>query len=290
MTGAGGQVGRALSRRAGPDWVLLDRAAIDLTDEAAVASAVASHRPEGIVNAAAFTAVDAAEAHPDEAHAVNALGAGHLARAAARHGAALIHLSTDYVFDGSLGRPAREADPPRPRGVYARSKRAGEEAVAAAGGRHLILRTSWVIGPDRPNFVATMVRLLLTRPRLTVVDDQRGGPTPSDEVARAILAALPRLHRGDLGTTVLHAGGEPHTTWHGLALAVRDALGVDVPVDPIPTADWPTAAPRPPDSRLDGARLREVLGLSLGWREALPGIVTAWRRRLSPRGAEEDEA
>lgn len=268
--GANGQVGFELLRAAwapGLTAVGLDRAAGDVTDARAVTSAVAAHRPALVVNASAYTAVDKAESEPDAAFAVNRDGPAHLARACADAGVPLIHISTDYVFDGtSKTTPWREDDPVAPQGVYAASKLAGEEAVREAQPDHVILRTAWVFGAHGHNFVKTMLRLARERDELQVVADQHGCPTPAAAIAAAIAAiAQARLGGGGWTPGTFHYGGAPATTWHGFAdrIVERAAarIGRRPTVTAIATADFPTPARRPANSVLDTARLGQAYGI-----------------------------
>jgi dTDP-4-dehydrorhamnose reductase len=285
VTGAGGQVGRALVRLGpdlGVDVVGLDRSALDITDAAAVREAVASLRPDAVVNAAAYTAVDRAEAEPGAAYAVNRDAAGHLAEAAESAGVPLVHVSTDYVFDGTKGGPYAPDDPVAPLNVYGASKAAGEEVVRAVTDRAVILRTAWVFEGTANNFVTTMLRLATERPRLTVVADQWGHPTPAADVARGALAAARRAADGLAGT--VHFGGLPLATWHDLATVAVDAghaagLFPLVPIDPVPTEAYPTAARRPQRVEFDQAASLEALGLGAApdWRN---GLVEEIHRRL----------
>ncbi len=291
VTGAGGQVGRALLRAADAfegDLVGLRRDDLDVTDRDAVLRAVERHAPEVIVNAAAYTAVDRAEAEPEAAFAVNRDGPAHLAAACAEAGIPLVHFSTDYVFDGTKGTPYVETDPVTPLGVYGQSKWTGEEAVRERLGRHVILRTSWVFSAHGHNFVKTILRLSREREVLRVVADQYGNPTAAADIARAALHIAKRAVaepdvppdqvRGRLWGTV-HGAGTPATTWHGLAEAViaearRHGPVLAERIEPVPTSAYPTAARRPPDARLDTARLTEVWGLEPPpWREAVREVV-----------------
>lgn len=278
--GRAGQLAQELARAALPEgWSVrtIGRAECDIADGGAVARAVAAQAPRLIVNAAAYTNVDGAESDKAGAYAVNRDGARHIADAAAAAAVPLVHISTDYVFDGGGRAPYREDDPKGPLGVYGRSKLAGEEAVRAAHGRHLILRTSWVYSPFGHNFVRTMLRLAATRPELGVVADQTGCPTAAGDLARAILAIGPELAGaacadGIWGTYHLCGAGE--TTWHELAAAIfgtAAARGLPVPaLKPITTADYPTPAARPRYSVLDCGRFRETFGVSLPpWRRSL---------------------
>jgi dTDP-4-dehydrorhamnose reductase len=274
VIGAEGQVARSLKQAAAdaPDVVLecAGRPQVDLTRPETVLHAIQAFAPDIVVNPAAYTAVDKAEGEPALAFAVNRDGAAAAARAVASVGAPIIHLSTDYVFDGAKPAAYVEGDPPHPLGVYGRSKLEGERAVAASGARHVILRTSWVYAPFGANFVRTMLRLAGERDRLRVVDDQVGCPTYAPDLAQAILAVARRIAgdgwRGDYAG-VTHIAGPDAVTWRQFAeLIVEGAArrgGRRVPVDAIATADYPTAARRPANSRLSSARLAEVFGLRL---------------------------
>jgi dTDP-4-dehydrorhamnose reductase len=279
VVGRTGQLGTALAEALpATSWPhsLMEAPELDLTDPASIAAAVAATRPELVINAAAYTAVDAAENNADLAHAINAIGPGLLAQAAASAGAAIIHISTDYVFDGSQG-PWREHDAPAPLGVYGATKLAGEEAVAAANTRHAIIRTAWVCSATGHNFLKTMLRLGETRDELRVVADQQGAPTFADDLAEAIIAMAPRVVAGE-GTGLFHLTGAPATTWHGFAEAIfAEAArhGRKAPVvHPITTAEYPTPARRPADSRLDCGRITELHGVQpADWRQSLARTV-----------------
>ena len=212
VTGANGQVGHALVEAGGEQVVGLGRAALDITDRAAVQRAVAQHAPDVVVNAAAYTAVDRAESEPERAHWVNRDGPAHLAETCADAGIPLVHLSTDYVFDGTKGAPYTEADATNPLGVYAQSKVAGEEAVRERLDRHVILRTSWVFGAHGANFVRTILRLMGERETLRVVADQHGNPTAATDIARAALDIAEQIERGHTSWGTYHFAGQPATT------------------------------------------------------------------------------
>ncbi|MGB6389764.1 MAG: dTDP-4-dehydrorhamnose reductase, partial [Methyloceanibacter sp.] len=266
--GAGGQIGRHVIETgslAGCEAVGLTRAEADICDPAAVAKAIGRHAPTIIVNAAAYTAVDKAETEMEQAFAVNRDGAAVLAQAAAEAGLPLIHLSTDYVFDGLNRTPYLEDDPVSPQGVYARSKEAGERAVREVHDRHLILRTSWVYGPFGTNFLRTILRLGAERDELAIVDDQTGCPTATGDLAVAIMALAQRIENGgsnDWGT--YHYAGADMVTWHGFAtmiFAEAAKFGRKVPqLRPIATADYPTGAPRPAYSVLSPEKIRRIFG------------------------------
>ncbi|MCB9957443.1 MAG: dTDP-4-dehydrorhamnose reductase [Rhodospirillaceae bacterium] len=284
ITGADGQVGWELARRAkaaGLDAVALGRAGLDIADRTAVARVVAEAAPRVVVNAAAYTGVDQAEREPDLVYAVNRDGPGFLGAACAGPGALLVHISTDYVFDGSNPAAYGEGDATAPLGVYGASKLAGEAAVGTSGARHVILRTSWVYGVHGRNFVKTMLRLAAERERLGVVDDQRGCPTFAGDLADALLALATRELAGGLppdGLGTFHCAGQGATTWCGFARAIFRLVASALPrvpvVDAITTADYPTAARRPANSVLDCGRLAAVHGLALRpWPDALAEML-----------------
>lgn len=266
-------------------------AELDVTDVAAVRDALArlvdtaradDARPV-VVNAAAYTAVDAAESDVDGATAVNSLAPGLLAEACARHGVPLVHVSTDYVFAGDASTPYEPDAPTGPRTIYGRTKLAGEQAVLAAGADAWIVRTSWVYGATGKNFVKTMARLERQRTTLSVVDDQRGAPTWSAQLAAGLLelAGLAAVGKGPVAR-VLHCSGAGQTTWCGLARAVFAELGADPQrVRPCTTRDYPLPAPRPAYSVLSSAAW---VGAGLtplpDWRDALTGFVAAHKAVL----------
>lgn len=278
MFGATGQVAAEVLRRAGDvEVTALARAGADLSDPEACAAIVAEAEADAVLNAAAWTAVDDAEAREAEARIVNAAAPGALARAAAARGLPFLHLSTDYVFDGSRG-PWAETDAPAPLSAYGRTKLEGERAVAAAGGPHVVLRTSWVFSAHGKNFAKTMLRLGAERDRLRVVDDQQGGPTPAAAIADASLAILGAFHAGRGVSGVFHFAGAPAVSWRGFAEAIFAAAGLAVAVDPIATADWPTPARRPLDSRLDCGKLEAAYGIAPpDWRAGLADVVKELR-------------
>jgi dTDP-4-dehydrorhamnose reductase len=267
--GGGGQVGCHLLEMAsatGHDLIGLTHAEADICDTEAVAAAIAEHAPTSIVNAAAYTAVDKAESEAMRAFQVNRDGASVVAGAAAKANIPLIHLSTDYVFDGSAHVPYKEDDKVNPQGSYAASKEAGERAVRAAHDRHLILRTAWVYGPFGTNFLKTMLRLGAEREELRVVDDQTGSPTSTEDLAGAILTLVESIERpGFSGWGTYHYAGADAVTWYGFAtmiFAEAARFGRKVPkVRPIATAEFPTAAPRPAYSVLDTAKLERTFGI-----------------------------
>lgn len=282
VTGGSGQLALALQAAATVPLLRVGRPDFDFDRPDTVAGIVARVRPWLVVNAAAYTAVDAAESDQDAAYRANCDGPAALAQQCTAAGIPFIHVSTDYVFDGSKGAPYVESDPVSPLGVYGRSKLAGEDAVRRSGAQAIILRTAWVYSATGKNFVRTMLTLGETRDRLSVVADQRGCPTAASDLATAILAIAARLRDGFRPeyAGVCHAAGSGETTWHGLAVAAFEAAarhGRRMPeVVPITTADWPTPVQRPADSRLDCARLEAVFGVRLPpWRDSVAPTVDA---------------
>lgn len=284
LLGGNGQVGREIQAAAGTCAVHAPgRDQVDLTDPAALAGLVRSTPCDVVVNAAAYTAVDRAEGERDLAFAVNAAAPGHLARACAEAGVPLIHVSTDYVFDGGKSGAYVEEDPINPLGVYGASKAAGEAAVREALDRHVILRTSWVFSRHGQNFVKTMLRLAQDRPELRVVDDQFGAPTAASDIATAILTVARRATTAPDETAwgTYHYSGAGRTSWCGFARAVMDVrrrvTGRESPVvHPITTADYPTPVRRPANSELDCRRIGSCFGVApADWRIALEEVVRA---------------
>lgn len=286
VTGAGGQLATELVRQAGANQVIaLAQTALDITDAAAVLKTIEKAAPDAVVNAAAYTAVDRAESEAEIAFASNRDGPAHLAAACAAHGIPLLHVSTDYVFDGAKAGAYTEQDPPGPGplGVYGQSKAEGEAAVRAALPEHIILRTSWVFSAHGNNFVKTMLRLAGERDELRVVADQHGCPTAAGDLAATILAMLPLAvgyrGRGERWGTY-HFCQPEATTWRGFAEAIIDearAAGAQVcaqRIVPITTADYPTPARRPANSALDCAKLTSVFGIQpRPWRVSLHEVI-----------------
>ncbi|CAN0198356.1 unnamed protein product, partial [Chrysoparadoxa australica] len=249
--GGGGPVARERAPRPCAGGGALDRAALDITGDDAIARALDSARPTIVINTAAYTAVDHAEDDEDAAFAINAEAPARLARACAVRGIALWHLSTDYVFDGGLDRPYRPDDRPNPASVYGRSKLTGEQAVLAAGEAHMVWRVSWVFGAGGANFVRTMLRLARERRALQIVADQQGGPTPADALAETLLALARRVDTGEVGPTGLwHFAGQPWVSWYGFAeaifaRAVASGLLERAPdLAPLASDNFPTRAAR----------------------------------------------
>lgn len=288
VIGREGQIARAVAQRgpiAGRSVIAVGRPEADLAAPKALAAVIARHGPALVVNAGAFTAVDDAEARRDEAFRINADGPGALALACTRAGVPLIHLSSDYVFDGTARRPYREDDPIAPLSAYGASKAEGERQVEEAGGRHVIIRTSWVYSENGRNFLTTMLRLGGEREVVRVVDDQEGSPSyagdAADAIARIAEAVLSDPREPRWGT--FHFANAGSTTWHGLAQAIfaeAAALGRRVPrLEPITTADYPTPARRPAYSVLDTGKLRDVFGFEPApWQEAVKRCLLRLQR------------
>lgn len=272
--GKSGQLARELAPLLGEDGVFLDRAAADLSDPEASAAIVSECTAQAVIIAAAYTAVDRAEEDEALATAINGAAPGAIAVACAAKGLPLVYVSTDYVFDGAGDVPFAPDAPTAPINAYGRSKLAGEAAIRASGVRHVILRTSWVVSAHGSNFVKTMLRLGAARDSLTVVDDQIGGPTPARDLARACRAAADGLIHGAPGGTY-HFAGAPDTSWAGFARAIMTAANLSCEITPIPSANYPTPAPRPKNSRLDCTSFTEAFGIPRpDWRAALPQIIS----------------
>ncbi|MCY0096383.1 dTDP-4-dehydrorhamnose reductase [Hoeflea ulvae] len=283
VTGRHGQLALSLQERAAADagitLICLGRPDLDLSRPGTIAPALAACQADLVINAAAYTAVDAAESDAEAAFAVNATGAGAVASAAAGLGLPVIQISTDYVFDGSAGAPYCETAPTNPVSVYGASKLAGEAAVAAANPRHLIIRTAWVYSPFGANFVKTMLRLAGERDTLRVVDDQIGNPTSALDLADGMLAAARTvLQPGFDRWGVYNIAGSGSTSWAGFAAHVLAesgrAGGPSARVEPIPGSDYVTAATRPSNSRLDCARAETIFGYRApDWRQSSAEVV-----------------
>lgn len=283
VTGGTGQVGLELLRQSWPATVTVlapDRDALDLRSRESIAAWFAEHSVDCIINPAAYTAVDLAEDNVGAAFLANAQGPAWLADIARERGIPLLHVSTDYVFDGALDRPYREDDPVAPLGVYGASKLAGELAIRAGAPRHVILRTAWVISAHRNNFLKTMLRLAGDRPELRVVADQHGCPTSARDIAEALRTiALAHLADASAPCGTYHFVNAGSTTWHGLAEAVMAASaicgGPHVPVIAIGSADFPTRARRPANSRLETAKLHRDFGITpQPWQQIVDQIVS----------------
>ena len=274
VIGAEGQVARSLREAASLHENIAigfgARPEVDLLHPDSIKTAIAKFRPDVVINPAAYTAVDKAELEPDQAYSLNRDGARAVANAARIHGAPVIHLSTDYVFDGNKIGAYVESDPVAPQGIYGRSKLEGELAVAEANPRHVVLRTSWVYAPFGSNFVRTMLRLAAVRERLRVVDDQIGCPTYAPDIACAIIGMARKLTNSNWRSDfagVTHLAGPDALTWCAFAREIIRANaergGRSVPVDPITSSDFPTPARRPANSRLSTARLESVFDIRI---------------------------
>ncbi|MGG2140212.1 dTDP-4-dehydrorhamnose reductase [Symbiopectobacterium sp. RP] len=273
LTGANGQLGRCFQDRLPADWQILatDSAELDITVLAQVTATVSAFKPDAIVNAAAYTAVDKAESEVELAERINAAGPANLADVVAQHGIRLVHVSTDYVFDGNASTPYTEASPTNPLSVYGITKLAGERAVSAAAPDAIIVRTAWVFSEYGNNFVKTMLRLGKDRDALSIVDEQRGCPTYAGDLAQAIIALLQQNAAGG----IYHYSGDKEVSWFEFAqaifaVAVQKAVLSKAPtLTPITTAQYPTPAHRPTYSTLAGNKIK-ALGITLSdWQSAL---------------------
>ncbi len=288
LCGSGGQLGRAIQQAAmesggGLTITTLDRTSLDITKREAVQKALSTHRPSLLINAAAYTDVDRAESEPEQALAVNRDGAGHLATACAGARIPLIHVSTDYVFDGRSPRPYQEMDPISPLNVYGRTKAEGEDRVRASLREHVIIRTSWLFAGHGRNFLTTMLRLGRERETLSIVNDQMGCPTFAGDLARAILQIAASLISSQSPWGTFHLSNSGETTWYGLAQAIFQlappALGIHVKnLTPIGTKDFPTPAERPRYSVLDCRKAHETFGIELPpWRSGVERALQAFQ-------------
>lgn len=274
--GRTGQVATELAARAAPGLRItaLGRDAADLETPGACAAAIRDHAPDAVINAAAFTAVDRAETEEETATRVNGAAPAEMAEACAARGIPFVHISTDYVFDGSGTAPWAPGDPTGPLGAYGRSKLVGEQGIAAAGGVHAILRTSWVFSAHGANFVKTMLRLSETRDALNVVEDQVGGPTPADAIAEACLAIAAGLRADPARGGVYHFSGAPDASWADFAREIFARAGRAVTVTGIPASDYPTPAARPHNSRMECAATEAAFGIARpDWREGLGRVL-----------------
>lgn len=274
--GRTGQLAIELAALAGPGLQItcLDRGAADLSDPGACAAVMRGADCDAAIIAAAWTAVDKAESEEAAALLVNGASPAAIAQAAAARGTPLLHVSTDYVFDGQGTEPWRASDPTGPLGAYGRTKLAGEDGVRAAGGTHAILRTSWVVSAHGANFVKTMLRLAETRDRLTVVADQIGGPTPARDIAAALVTMAGQLIADPGKSGTYHFAGAPDVSWAGFAREIFARAGRNVTVEDIPTSAYPTPATRPPNSRMDCSDLQQVFGIPRpDWRAGLDTIL-----------------
>ncbi|EOX4196239.1 dTDP-4-dehydrorhamnose reductase [Vibrio cholerae] len=285
VTGSRGQVGHFLAQQLSTmkevEFLAIDRDQLDITHPAQVDAVVNEFKPNIIINAAAHTAVDRAEQEIELSYAINRDGPHYLAQAAQKVGAAILHISTDYVFSGDKPNPYLETDPTAPQGVYGESKLAGEIAVAQACPRHIILRTAWVFGEHGNNFVKTMLRLAQTRDALGVVADQYGGPTYAGDIANALLMMAKAIVEGkSTAFGVYHFSGLPHVSWHEFACTIFDKardqgiLNKSLQVNAITTQEYPTPAKRPANSRLDTQKIHQHFGVvASDWQTALNHLI-----------------
>ena len=282
ITGAKGQVGYCLTQQLqGKHEILaVDRDKLDITDQSAVKNAVENFHPDVIINAAAHTAVDRAETEVELSEAINVKGPQYLAEAAKDVGATILHISTDYVFDGQREGKYKETDATDPQGVYGKTKLEGEQAVAKANDKFIVLRTAWVFGEHGNNFVKTMLRLAKTRDTLGVVADQIGGPTYAGDIAASLIQIAEKIIAGeDVQYGIYHFTGEPYVSWCDFAKAIFDeAVSQNVLekaplVNSITTADYPTPAKRPANSCLDLTKIKQVFDIQpSNWQKALKNI------------------
>ncbi len=270
--GRTGQVATELQRLA--DVTALGRDQADLTDPEACSANILARRPRAVINAAAYTAVDAAESNETQARLINSDAPAAMGKACAELGIPLIHISTDYVFAGHGAQAWSPQDRPAPQNAYGRSKLAGEDAIRQAGGAHVILRTSWVFSAHGANFVKTMLRLSESRDSLNVVNDQVGGPTPARAIAQACLAIAGQLQDDPAKSGVYHFSGAPDASWCDFARAIFAIAKRDTSVQPIATTDYPTPAKRPLNSRLDCSLTEQIFGLARpDWRAGLQDVI-----------------
>ena len=273
--GETGQVATALQAQSvDVDVIALGRDQADLGSPDMLRAVIEATDADVLINAATYTAVDRAEDDADHAEQVNHLAVGTMARAAAKRGLPLLHISTDYVFPGDGDRPWHPDDTTGALSVYGATKRRGEEALQMAGGPHLILRTSWVFSATGSNFVKTMLRLGGERDTLSIVDDQIGGPTAADDIAQSLLQIAKAFHAGHGKSGIYHYAGAPDVSWAGFAAEIFAQATISCDVHPIPTADYPTPATRPLNSRLDCSTLETDYGITRpDWRQSLATVL-----------------
>ena len=282
ITGAKGQVGHCLTEQlmGKAEILAVDRDELDITDQSAVKKMVEFFKPDVIINAAAHTAVDRAEAEVELSEMINVNGPQYLAEAANEIGAVILHISTDYVFDGTGASEYSEEDKPNPQGVYGRTKLAGEFAVQATNPKHIILRTAWVFGEHGHNFVKTILRLAKERESLGIVGDQFGGPTYAGDIAKALIEMANQILAGKENTFgIYHFTGKPYVSWYEFAKAIfaeaemQKIIERQPLVNRIATSDYPTPAKRPTNSRLNLEKIDRTFGIQPSdWRTALKNI------------------
>jgi dTDP-4-dehydrorhamnose reductase len=281
ITGGRGQLGLSLQKIAADypchRFVFTDMPEVDITDPQSVSVLVEENRIDAVINCAAYTAVDKAESEPEAARKVNVDGPQTLAAAAVKYGLKLVHISTDYVFPGTGSTPLREDDPTGPDGVYGETKLLGEQAIAGAGCDALVVRTSWLYSEFGSNFVKTMLRLAETRSAINVVDDQKGSPTYAPDLAGAIMTLL---EKGFAGYGVYHYCDAGEISWYDLAMETFRRAGIEVKVNPITTAEYPTAARRPAYSVLDTAKVRAAGAVTPFWKDSLKECIEILKTKI----------
>lgn len=282
VIGAEGQLGHCFQALADkyPHWTFqyADLPTLDITDRRAVFSFFEQNKPQWCINCAAYAAVDKAESEPAKARRVNVGGAKNLAEACAQFQATMIHFSTDYVYHGRQNTPFREGDPVSPKGVYARTKLAGDRAVLAGDPGSMVIRTSWLYSPYGQNFAKTMLRLGAERPALNVVFDQVGSPTYAPDLAVAVLQIIAQVEKGTVARETVaglwHYSNEGVCSWYDFARAIIELGGLSCRVNPIETKDYPLPAPRPPYSVLNKAKFKAAFGLEIPhWQESLKRCI-----------------
>ncbi|TVL51600.1 NAD(P)-dependent oxidoreductase [Shewanella algae] len=282
ITGSRGQVGQCLvnllSRRSDIEVIAYDREQLDITNEAKVRATISALKPDVIINAAAHTSVDLAETDICASYGINRDGPLFLAKAAQAYDSLMLHISTDYVFDGDKSEPYVETDVPNPKGVYGQSKLAGEEAVMNHCTRYAILRTAWVFGEYGNNFVKTMLRLGNERTELGIIGDQFGGPTYAGDIAKALVAVMDNFKSPEL-SGVYHYAGEPHVSWYQFSRFIFAAAELHGVIEQTPniyeitSAQYPLPAPRPANSRLNCTKIQDTFGIvPSDWQAALENI------------------
>ncbi|MFH0881910.1 MAG: dTDP-4-dehydrorhamnose reductase [bacterium] len=271
VTGADGQLGMELRKRSvtiDAEWEFTDIGELDISARNMVLRHLTRSRPDVVINAAAYTAVDQAESEPDLARQINELGAQYLSEGCRSVGSRLMHISTDFVFDGTTSRPYREEDLPNPINVYGTTKLAGEKAVLEHSARGVIVRTSWLYSAHGKNFVKTILKLASGRDELRAVEDQVGSPTWAGDLASALLIVVPRLNNTE--PQIYHYCNAGAASWYDFAQAIVELAGRTCKILPIPGADYPTPAERPAQSRLDTQRIRRTFEIPVShWRESL---------------------
>lgn len=286
VTGANGQLGSELQQLAGfyaPfQFVFTDSKELPIHDEAAVQEWFARQKPDYCINCAAYTAVDTAESEPEKAMLINGQAAGYLAKACANNGCRLLHISTDYVFDGSATAPIKETAAVRPLGSYGMSKERGEALAISFLPEVIIVRTSWIFSPYGNNFVKTMIRLMTERKELNVVSDQFGSPTYAADLAKALLEIILVLEQDKNYRGIYHYANAGITSWFAFAEEIRREIKSDCIINPIPTAAYPTPAKRPAYSAFDTNKIRQVFGVATpDWQNALQDCIFRIRQWLT---------